>query len=86
LTVSIIRHPRLHFLAQPAPLLPVLDAISECGRRLAIEFKDHCFENRLTLALARSLITSGRVTADRHRARKLFLSGVGKLEKVASCP
>jgi len=82
LLVSNVRNP-----IQDARIVGDLEAINRRVEQFAGEFArltgDEHFDVRLTLARARSLITSGRLITDLAFARSLYLEGVRQLERAA---
>jgi phosphate uptake regulator len=83
--VSNIRTP-----LQDAGLLAAMAQLNALIHDFAGEFArlvgDEHFETRLTLARARSLITSARLFTDREFSRTLYLQGVRLLERTARVP
>jgi len=52
------------------------------ARNFGAQHGDKLFDDRLNLMLARSLITSARFVGDFRQARRLYLAGIDKLERV----
>ena len=85
LLVSNLRTP-----LESAALEGEMERVNEIVRDFAAEFAaligDPHFAPRLTLARARSLITSARLVTDADFARRLYLQGIQLLERVAGAP
>jgi phosphate uptake regulator len=83
LLVSNLRHP-----IRDVRVNRDLGSVNAAVRRFAADFAglvgDAHFEQRLLLAQARSLITSGRVVTDFAFARTIFLEGIRFLERAAA--
>jgi phosphate uptake regulator len=81
--VSNLRHP-----IQEARIRAELARLNRFVEGFAAEFarlvNDQHFEARLTLSMARSLITSGRLVTDPGFAREIYLHGVRLLERTAA--
>jgi phosphate uptake regulator len=80
--VSNLRHP-LQDDALVEELTRLNGMVSDFAGEFARLIDDHHFAARLTLAQARSFITSARLVNDRRFARGLFLRGLRLLESVA---
>ena len=82
LMVGVIRNPMYSPVVRRR-LVAVNESIHAFGAGLARRMEDGAFEFRLRLARGRSLITSGRLIAEKRFARQLFLQGMRLLDTVA---